>query len=232
MARRACATDPTCSVCGLDEDQDGLVADDPRGISRGPIGPPAAGWLVGLAALGAYTWWGSGAAPFQPLAYVVVGLPAAGVLWVVLCRGEGREAVSGASVWPRGTWARHGVASPPLPVRLVALLPLVGLAAIGIALEALGLAHGGRAAAFPTLSDVADEAIRFRVARAVLLALWLLGGVAIVRRRVRRPQRPVPAGHPVRTEGPVPAGRPAPARHATPAASGGFAASRDGRSGR
>lgn len=235
-------------MCRLDEDQDGLVADESRGISRGPIAPPAAGWLAALAALGAYAWWGSGAAPFRPLAYIVVGLPAAGALWVVLCRGEGREAAPGASVRPSGTWARRGVASPPWTVRLVALLPLAGLAAIGIALEALGLAHGGRAVAFPTLSDVADEAIRFHAARAILLALWLLGGVAIVRRRMRRLQRPAPAGHPVptdhpfATEGPVPVGHPVPARHATPAVratpagdatpagSGGFAASKERRS--
>jgi hypothetical protein len=246
LARPVRATDPACSLRRLDEDQDGLVADAPSGISRGPVSFPAAGWLVALVALGAYAWWGSAAAPFQPVAYAVVGLPGVGVLWVVLCRGEGRETALGEGVRTGGARARHGVASPARPARLVALLPLVGLAAIGLALEVLGLAHGGRAVAFPTLSDVVDEVIRFHGARAGLLALWLAGGVAIVRSRARRSQCRVPAGHPVQAarlvpaEGPVPPAHPLRGRHptgvarATPARSptrpapGDLLASRDG----
>lgn len=161
----------------------------------------AAGGVLGVGALTVAVvvavWWGSGAAPFHALAYTVVGLPTLVVLVVVLARGPARASQrSGRRVRAprprRGGERRAGRSARALPVRARggqsgAWTPLVALAAVGVVLEIVGLAHGGRSAAYPTLSDVVDEVVRFRAARAALLALWGGAGLAVVHCWLTRP---------------------------------------------
>ncbi len=126
--------------------------------------PMAAG--VVAAALAA--WWATGLPPFTITAYVAVGLPVAALLAVVVGRSLGLG---------------HSMANPGrATVTLRSVFPWLVLLALGLGLEALGLALGGRSAGVPTLSTVVDHALAWHGLRFVLFCGWLaLGWVPALR---------------------------------------------------
>ncbi len=113
---------------------------------------------AGLAGLASYCWWASGLRPFSAPAYLAVGLPVGLALAALAAGGRRRRAVEG--VRPGWPWA--------VPVLLAA------------GLEGAALALGGKDRAFPSLSTVLDQLLRWQGLRAVLFALWLLLGALLV----------------------------------------------------
>ena len=118
--------------------------------------------VVGAAAAALAAWWVTGLSPFTIAAYVAVGLPVVALVAVVVGRsfGLGQSMVK------------------PGPATLRSVLPWLVLTALGIGLEALGLALGGRSAGVPTLSTVVDHALAWHGLRFVLFCGWLAMGWA------------------------------------------------------
>jgi hypothetical protein len=121
--------------------------------------------IAAVAGVAAYAWWAAGLAPFTSTAYVAVALPVAGV------------AVSAVLI-PTGPRSPRSAGRPAYGA-----LPWVGLLVVAVALEATGLALGGRSSAVPTLSTVVDHALAWQGVRFVLFVAWLaLGWAPVVRR--------------------------------------------------
>jgi hypothetical protein len=117
--------------------------------------------LAGLA------WWATSLAPFTALAYLPVLVP------VLLLA---------AAVCPRRP--ADELASPETPAARSALGWLgLGLAAVG--LEAVALLAGGRSRAFPSLSTVLDQLLRWHGSRWVVFIIWLLAGFLPAVNRLR-----------------------------------------------
>ena len=123
--------------------------------------------IAAVAGVAAYSWWATGLPPFTTTAYVAVVLPVAAL------------AVAAVLVPTRPRSFRS--AGRPR----YAALPWVGLLVVAIALEAAGLALGGRSRTVPTLSTVVDHALAWQGVRFVLFVAWLaLGWTPVVRRAV------------------------------------------------
>lgn len=134
--------------------------------------------VLGAVVAVAYAWWAAGVAPFSTLAYLSIALPATAEL--VLLVAGGRFAVR-----PRERTQREG--RPATTVSLASCTPWVIVLVLAIALEAWGLALGGRSAAVPTLSTTVDHLLATRVERTVLYVAWLaLGAAPLARHRRRR----------------------------------------------
>jgi hypothetical protein len=120
-----------------------------------------------LAAVAAYSWWATGLAPFTTSSYVAVFLPVAGLATAACVLPSPSRSASrsdrpgrpGGSPWYRA-------------------LPWVALLVVAFALEAAGLALGGRSSAVPTLSTVVDHALAWHAVRFVLFLAWLAFGWA------------------------------------------------------
>lgn len=134
--------------------------------------------VLGAVVAVAYAWWAAGVAPFSTLAYLSIALPATAGL--VLLVAGGRFAVR-----PREWAQREG--RPATTVSLASCAPWVIVLVLAVALEAWGLALGGRSAAVPTLSTTVDHLLATRVERTVLYVAWLaLGAAPLARHRRRR----------------------------------------------
>lgn len=134
--------------------------------------------VLGAVVAVAYAWWAAGVAPFSTLAYLSIALPATAEL--VLLVAGGRFAVR-----PRERTQREG--RPATTVSLASCAPWVIVLVLAVALEAWGLALGGRSAAVPTLSTTVDHLLATRVERTVLYVAWLaLGAAPLARHRRRR----------------------------------------------
>lgn len=134
--------------------------------------------VLGAVVAVAYAWWAAGVAPFSTLAYLSIALPATAGL--VLLVAGGRFAVR-----PRERTQREG--RPATTVSLASCAPWVIVLVLAVALEAWGLALGGRSAAVPTLSTTVDHLLATRVERTVLYVAWLaLGAAPLARHRRRR----------------------------------------------
>ena len=116
--------------------------------------------VAGAAAAATAAWWVTGLSPFTITAYVAVGLPVAALVAVVVGHsfGLGHSTVK------------------PWPATLRSVFPWLALLALGLGLEALGLALGGRSASVPTLSTVVDHALAWHGLRFVLFCGWLATG--------------------------------------------------------
>lgn len=129
--------------------------------------------IVLVAACG-YAAWDSGVAPFTATSYWAVGAPVALLaLLAILTRRRRTGSVED----------RHGAAGD-----FRRFIPTLTVVCAAIALEAAGLALGGRSPAVPTLSTVLDHLLRWRALRAALLVAWLCAGflpvvIPITRRR-------------------------------------------------
>jgi len=130
---------------------------------------PVLPMVAGAAAVALAGWWVTGLRPFTITAYVAVGLSVAPLVVVA------------AVVRPRGLG--HSVEKPGYATfTLHSVLPWVVLGALGIGLEGLGLALGGRSAGVPTLSTVVDHALAWHGLRFVLFCGWLaMGWVSALR---------------------------------------------------
>jgi hypothetical protein len=124
--------------------------------------------VAGAVAAALAAWWATGLPPFSITAYVAVGLPAAALLAVVVGRSLGLG---------------HSMAKPGRAIfTLRSVFPWLVLLALGLGLETLGLALGGRSAGVPTLSTVVDHALAWHGLRFVLFCGWLaLGWVPALR---------------------------------------------------
>jgi hypothetical protein len=113
--------------------------------------------------------WASGRHPFTFSGYAAVLVPVAVVGVCMLTAGRGRPAPDGvrARVSLRQRWF---------------WIVLIGA---GLVLEAVALALGGRSPRVPTLSTVADQALRWREMRFALFCCWLALAGPLVRRRMR-----------------------------------------------
>jgi len=116
----------------------------------------------------AYAWWETGLHPFSWPAYAALAVPFAAVVTAY--------GVSGGLSWRRQAVTAHyrraadgatWKASAPWLVLVLAVL----------ALEAAGLALGGRSHTVPTLSDVVDRALAWHGVRVVVFLVWLALGV-------------------------------------------------------
>ncbi|HWE71199.1 MAG TPA: hypothetical protein VG205_12595, partial [Acidimicrobiales bacterium] len=107
-------------------------------------------------------WWVTGLRPFTITAYVAVGLPVAALVVAEVVRS--RDLVHSIEKPGRATFT------------LGSVFPWVVLGALGIGLEGLGLALGGRSAGVPTLSTVVDHALVWHGLRFVLFCGWLAMG--------------------------------------------------------
>lgn len=116
--------------------------------------------LVGLVTL-AYAWWATSLRPFTGAALAATSAAAAGAIAV------------GASLRPVAAPARgHGQRGATV---WVAILVVVAAWELASFVQHPRSQH-------PTLSSLADVALRVHVARAVALAAWLVVGVRVVRR--------------------------------------------------
>lgn len=144
--------------------------------------------VLGAVVAVAYAWWAAGVAPFSTLAYLSIALPATAGL--VLLVTAGRVAVrpherAQREGRPREWAQREG--RPATTVSLASCAPWVIVLVLAVALEAWGLALGGRSAAVPTLSTTVDHLLATRVERTVLYVAWLaLGAAPLARHRRRR----------------------------------------------
>lgn len=128
--------------------------------------------IAAVAGVAAYAWWAAGLAPFTTTASVAVVLPVVALAVAAVLVPTRPPSLRSAG--------RPGYAA----------LPWVGLLVVAIALEAVGLALGGRSRTVPTLSTVVDHALAWQGVRFVLFVAWLaLGWAPVVRRTVvwRRP---------------------------------------------
>jgi hypothetical protein len=105
-----------------------------------------------------YGWWLSGLSSFTLSSDLAVGVP--GVALVVLA-----------------LWARPAALLTSRPSALLwRYLPAIVLIVAAIALEALGLAAGGRSSSWPTLSHLIDRPLVSRAGRFAVFELWLALG--------------------------------------------------------
>ncbi len=127
-------------------------------------------WSAAVAAVATYAYVAAGTAPFTAGAdalTAVAFLPLGGVMVVSLARRR-----------------RRGLAR--LPAELApggAVVPWIGAVAALVVWELVTYAAGFAAGrhAFPTVSSLADQAFRWRGAKAALFALWLALGWGLVR---------------------------------------------------
>ena len=115
--------------------------------------------VAGLATVG-YAWWATSLRPFTGAALAATSVAAAGAIAVgatlrPVARTRGQER-RGATVW-------------------VAILVAVAV------WEVASFVHHPRSQ-HPTLSSLADVALRVHVTRALAMAAWLVVGVRVVRR--------------------------------------------------
>ena len=121
--------------------------------------------------LAAYAWWATGVAPFTAAAYLLVALVALVVLVGYARRGgltPGRADVDDHYRRRVDRRARDAV-------------PWIAWLTAVVALEAVGLALGGRSRTVPTLSTTVDHLLVTHGVRAALFLLWTLVGVGAVR---------------------------------------------------
>jgi hypothetical protein len=136
----------------------------------------AAALLVAVGVV--YSWWATGLRPFTATAYVAVGIP---VLVVALGAVIAARRASGPPGNGRWRTTNRVQAAPTGPVWRQAA-PWIVIGCAGLGLEIAGLALGGRSARLPTLSTVADHALRWHGTRWVLFVAWLACGAALVGR--------------------------------------------------
>ena len=131
----------------------------PRWKGPTPVLPMVAG-AVAAALAG---WWVTGLRPFTITAYVAVGFGVAALVVVAV------------AVRSRGLG--HSIEKPRhATITLRSVFPWVVLGVLGIGLEGLGLALGGRSTGVPTLSTVVDHALVWHGIRFVLFCGWLAMG--------------------------------------------------------
>jgi hypothetical protein len=127
--------------------------------------------------LAAYAWWATGVRPFTMLAYVLIAIPslAAATIYSVMGGLSPRADVAtyyrtrSAGATSRNVW------------------PWTGLLLAALALEAIGLALGGRSAHVTTLSTTVDHLLVAHWGRWLLYDLWLaVGAGPLVRLRHAR----------------------------------------------
>jgi hypothetical protein len=130
-----------------------------------------------------YAWFATGVRSFSTSAYVVLAVPS---LSALLFYG----ALGGFSLRRNAVTTYYRSRSSAVSWQSAA--PWVIVAVLAIALEALGLAIGGRSADVPTLSTTVDHLVVDRGGRFALLVLWLAVGACPLRRLMllRRSARP------------------------------------------
>lgn len=129
----------------------------PAAPSKARAGPRASLVLPGGAGAALYCWWATGQRPFSAASYLAVGLP-------VVLAGAALLARRGRRPGPAGAPARW---------------PWAVLALLAAGLEGASLALGGNDSAFPSLSTIGDQLLRWHGLRAVLFSLWLLSGTLL-----------------------------------------------------
>jgi len=125
----------------------------------------------------AYAWLATDVEPFHVLSYVVIALPVlvvAGLYGFVGTFADGR---SGVAHYDRGRSLR---------VPLSRSKPWIAVLAGAVVLEAVGLILGGHSSRVPTLSTMVDHLLTTHGLRCVLFLLWLVVGVAPLRRLSQR----------------------------------------------
>jgi hypothetical protein len=125
----------------------------------------------------AYAWWASGVTPFTTLAYVAVAVPA--VLVVVTYASMGALSPRRLDV-TRYYRARAGDAA------FKGTVPWLTVLTLSLALEAVGLALGGRSHTVPTLSTMLDHLLVYHWSRWLVCLLWLGAGAWPLARLARR----------------------------------------------
>jgi hypothetical protein len=119
--------------------------------------------VAGAVAAALFGWWVTGLRPFTITVYVAVGLSVATLVVVA-------EVV-------RSRRLGHTIVKPGRTnFTLGSVFPWLVLGALGIGLEGLGLALGGRSEGVPTLSTVIDHALVWHGLRFVLFCGWLAVG--------------------------------------------------------
>lgn len=133
-------------------------------------------WMPVLAAIfAAYVWWMSGVRAFSALSYAAVGIGAGATLLFYALK--------------RASHVHPGTVSSRSPLKWSWALPWLGILISGAALEAIGLALGGRSNQVPTLSTLVDELLANRAIRALAIGSWLgvaLLGAARLEKRAKR----------------------------------------------
>ncbi len=132
-------------------------------MSRWKRPTPVLPIVAGAVAAALAGWWVTGLRPFTITAYVAVGLSVAPLVVV--------------AVAVRTRRLGHSIETPrDATITPGSVFPWVVLGALGIGLEGLGLALGGRSAGVPTLSTVIDHALVWHGLRFVLFCGWLAAG--------------------------------------------------------
>jgi hypothetical protein len=120
-----------------------------------------------------YAWWASGVTPFTSLAYVLVAIPS--LLAVVTY-----ALLGGLSPWRKDVARYYQERAEGTTLKSVA--PWIVVFVLAVALEAVGLALGGRSRDVPTLSTTVDHLLVWHWGRCLLYVAWLvMGAVPIVR---------------------------------------------------
>lgn len=117
----------------------------------------------------AYAWWDTGVAPFTALSYTLIALPSLAAVTLYASRGAFSRHRADLTNYYR-TRARRVSFSSAAPWLVVLLA--------AVALEAVGLALGGRSLSVPTLSTTVDHLLRWHWERGVLCTVWLLVGAS------------------------------------------------------
>jgi hypothetical protein len=120
-----------------------------------------------------YAWFATGVKPFHAVAYVVLALP---ILVVV-----GLYTFMNAFADERSELS-HGDRERSLPMSLSRSAPWLLVLIGAIILETVGLILGGRSSRVPTLSTMVDHVLTTHGLRCALFLLWLVVGVAPLRR--------------------------------------------------
>ena len=125
-----------------------------------------------------YAWWASGVRPFSTLGYVLIAIPSLAfvillVVWGGLSSREFDVHDGDRTVGPHTS--------------LADAWPWLALVVLGVALEIVGLALGGRSTTVATLSTTLDHLLVTHVVRWLLYMAWLaVGATPLVRRWQRR----------------------------------------------
>lgn len=123
-------------------------------------------YCAALVLVVAYSWLATGVTPFHSLSYVVIAIPTLLVLGLYVFVGTSAERQPGVSMSRVAPW--------------------IAVLASAVILESVGLILGGHSSRVPTLSTLVDHVLSAHWLRCVLFLLWLVVGVAPLRRVSQR----------------------------------------------
>jgi hypothetical protein len=138
-------------------------------------------YTIAVALVATYGWFATNVKPFHAISYVVVALP---ILIVV-----GLYVFVGA--FDEGPGVSHYLRERSLGVSLARSTPWLLVLVGAISLEIVALVLGGQSSRVPTLSTMVDHLLSTHGLRCVLFLLWLVVGLAPLRRLSERRRRAV-----------------------------------------